>query len=239
MYVLHVDPDSVARKTVALACAELAWPVDSISSPKMAADYAAANEYDAIVVEAGPWDFKSLAGSRKAPIVVLSSVAAVDSIVSCLSAGADDYMTKPFDARELVARLTRLVQRRNGHPDSLLQFADITINISRREVTVAGAPVHLSPLELATLECLMRRPQHVVTRETLLRAWYGESRARPESKMVDVRVCHLRQKIAAASGGLHYIATLHGVGYRMTEPQKRKPLRRSPTETQTARALSF
>ena len=179
------------------------------------------------------------AGGLDTHVLILTAKDTPDDRILGLDSGADDYMTKPFDARELVARLTRLVQRRNGHPDSLLQFADITINISRREVTVAGAPVHLSPLELATLECLMRRPQHVVTRETLLRAWYGESRARPESKMVDVRVCHLRQKIAAASGGLHYIATLHGVGYRMTEPQKRKPLRRSPTETQTARALSF
>jgi len=137
----------------------------------------------------------------------------IDKIVG-LELGADDYSTKPFNPRELVARVKAILRRYKGGLKSgdTVEVGDIRIDLSRHEVTVDGQPVKLRTKEFALLSTLAQNPGVVLSREKLLDLvwgydYYGETRT------VDVHVNHLREKIAGSST---QIETIRGMGYRMT-----------------------
>jgi two-component system alkaline phosphatase synthesis response regulator PhoP len=149
------------------------------------------------------------------PIVMLTARDEdIDKIVG-LELGADDYLTKPFNPRELVARVKAILRRTEApaRPEGkVLHLGDVTIDPARREVTVAGQPVELRAKEFDLLHAFAEHKGMVLTREQLLsRVWgydfYGETRT------VDVHVAHLRKQLAASASVR--IATVTGVGYKL------------------------
>ena len=152
----------------------------------------------------------------KTPILILSVLSSVDQKIKGLGFGADDYLTKPFNRGELVARIQAIVRRSKGHSESVVRFDKVTINLDTRIVEVDGKQVHLTNKEYAILELLAMRKGTVLTKDMFLNHLYN-SMDEPEMKIIDVFVCKLRKKLAKASGGRNYIETVWGRGYMLKD----------------------
>lgn len=143
------------------------------------------------------------------PILILTAEDALQSRVAGLNAGADDYVTKPFEVEELVARLRALLRRRAAPVARGIDFGPLAFEEAGRLFTLAGSPLALSPKEHAILEALLRRAGMTVSKETLLDAAYGyDEEVNPQA--VEVVVHRLRKKL---EGSAVSIATLRGFGY--------------------------
>jgi DNA-binding response OmpR family regulator len=160
---------------------------------------------------------KSLRTKSRVPVVLLTARGeSVDRILG-LEIGADDYIPKPFDPRELVARMRAVLRRSpDGQPEpdagETLAIGEITLSPPSRSVHCKGAPVDLTGAEYNMLELLMRRAGSVVTREELAKAALGRTLS-PYDRSVDVHVSRLRRKLGAAVGGEERIRPVRGVGY--------------------------
>lgn len=152
----------------------------------------------------------------KIPILILSGLSSADQKIKGLGFGADDYLTKPFDRGELIARIQAIVRRSKGHAESVIRFDKVSINLDTRIVEVAGTPVHLTNKEYAILELLAMRKGTVLTKEMFLNHLYN-GMDEPEIKIIDVFVCKLRKKLADAAGGTNYIETVWGRGYMLKD----------------------
>ena len=132
-----------------------------------------------------------------------------------LELGADDYVTKPFGLRELVARMRAVLRRANGGtPEkTTLAAGGLAVDVERRTVTVNGRPISLTPSEFSLLTTLMRTPGRVFSRLELLDALPGEAFEGAE-RSVDVHIRNLRKKIEPDASNPHYVETVFGVGYR-------------------------
>ena len=151
---------------------------------------------------------------RGAPALILSALGKVDDRVEGLRAGGDDYMVKPYAFAELLARVEALLRRSRsfgGGPDTLLEFADLKIDLLSRTVTRAGQKIDLQPREFSLLECLMRHAGQVVTRTMLLEIVW-EYFFDPQTNVVDVHISRLRQKIDK-SFSPPLLHTVRGAGY--------------------------
>ena len=145
------------------------------------------------------------------PILMLTGRDSTPDIVRGLNAGADDYLTKPFDFDELVARVNALTRRRGGVPDGVLRFGDIELHRLKRQVRRGGRAVDLSPREFRLLEFFLQHPDEVVTRVQLLEKVWDMS-FDPETNVVDVHVSNLRKKLEL-NGEPRAIQTVRGAGY--------------------------
>jgi len=151
---------------------------------------------------------KQLRGRGDAtPVIVLTARDALPDRVTGLDAGADDYLVKPFELDELLARLRAVMRRHAGRADSALEHAGVRLDPATREVTQNGLPVLLSAREFAVLEALMQRPGAVLSRAQLEDRLYGWGDA-VESNAVSVYVHQLRKKL-----GAEFIQSMRGVGY--------------------------
>jgi DNA-binding response OmpR family regulator len=149
------------------------------------------------------------------PIILLTARVDSDEKVAGLESGADDYMTKPFRPRELMARV-KAVLRRSGEkepPVKILRAADITLDRSAHSVQVADRYVDLTPSEFDLLAALMSAPGHVFSRLDLLDILQGV-RYEGYERAIDLHIKNLRAKIEPVPGSPHYIETVYGVGYR-------------------------
>ncbi len=161
--------------------------------------------------------------SKEIPIIMLTAKSEEFDKVLGLEMGADDYITKPFSVRELMARVKALFRRtlKSASPDSeIIQHGDIEIDISRHEVYKKGQPVEMPLKEFDLLKILMQNKGKVLSREFLLdKIWgfdyYGETRT------VDVHIRYIRQKIEEDDSNPIYIETIRGVGYRFSDKTER------------------
>jgi two-component system cell cycle response regulator CtrA len=153
----------------------------------------------------------------RTPILILSGLNGLDDKIKGLGVGADDYLTKPFDKRELIARIQAIVRRSKGHSDSIIQTGKLTVNLDTRTVEVDSQPLHLTGKEYGILELLSLRKGTTLTKEMFLNHLYG-GMDEPELKIIDVFVCKLRKKLSAATGGSNYIETVWGRGYVLRDP---------------------
>ena len=179
---------------------------------------------DAIILDIGLPDISGIEVARRlrasgsqVPILMLTARDAINDRVIGLDAGADDYVVKPFAFEELAARLRALGRRQSGEgvrSEPRLENGPIVLDERRRQVSVEGQPVTLSPREFSLLECLLRHPGAVLTRDQLLdAAWpYGVA---VTLNTVDAYIHLLREKLGPA--GATRIRTERGVGYRMAE----------------------
>jgi len=151
------------------------------------------------------------------PILILSGLNEPDHKIKGLGIGADDYLTKPFDKRELIARIQAIVRRAKGHSDSIIRTGKLMVNLDTRTVEVSSQPIHLTGKEYGILELLSLRKGTTLTKEMFLNHLYG-GMDEPELKIIDVFVCKLRKKLSAATGGDNYIETVWGRGYVLRDP---------------------
>lgn len=147
------------------------------------------------------------------PVIVLTARGQTRERVECLDAGADDYLAKPFELDELLARLRAVTRRQAGTPAEPMVLAALTFDPVHREARVDGAPLALPRRELALLEALLRRAGRVVLREAIETAIFGFDDA-PTSNTLDSHVSRLRRRLAEAGAGVA-IHALRGVGYMM------------------------
>ncbi len=143
------------------------------------------------------------------PVLILTARDSIADRVSGLDCGADDYLVKPFDLDELSARIRALLRRSQGNPGPLLQAGNLELDSARRQATLDGDPLSLSPKEYALLEALMGDADQVVTRARLQSTVYGWTEE-VESNALEVHVHNLRRKL-----GPGRILTARGVGYRL------------------------
>ena len=152
-------------------------------------------------------------------IVVTARAGEVDRLIG-LSVGADDYVTKPFSVRELVARVQAVLRRPRAtfsampaEPPARV-FGDLTVDIAGREVHLAGEPVDLTPTEFDILATLAERPRLAFSREQIIEEVWG-GRWSGDDHVIDVHVAHLRRKLGDDAGAPRYVRTVRGVGYRI------------------------
>ena len=156
------------------------------------------------------------AAKIETPVLILSSLGEIDQKVRGLSCGADDYLTKPFDDQELVARIQAIVRRSKGHAESVIRTGDLAVNLDQRTVEICGSPVHLTGKEYGILELLSLRKGTTLSKEAFLNHLYG-GLDEPELKIIDVFVCKLRKKLAAVNE-TPFIHTVWGRGYTLKDP---------------------
>lgn len=147
------------------------------------------------------------------PILMLTARDAVDDRVRGLEAGADDYLTKPFAFRELVARVRALARRRPAIAPAVYRSADLEVDLRSREVRRAGSEIHLTAREFALLECLVQREGEVVDRATITACVWDDNHD-PFTNVLEVLVRRLRRKLDDAFEP-KLIHTLRGAGYRL------------------------
>jgi two-component system response regulator MtrA len=147
------------------------------------------------------------------PIVMLTAKSDTVDVVVGLESGADDYVAKPFKPKELVARIRARVRRHDDAGPELLTIGDVSIDVAGHQVTRAGTPISLTPLEFDLLVCLARKPWQVFTREVLLEQVWGYRHA-ADTRLVNVHVQRLRSKIEHDPEKPEIVITVRGVGYK-------------------------
>jgi two-component system OmpR family response regulator len=142
-------------------------------------------------------------------VVILTARDRISERIAGLNAGADDYLTKPFDLSELSARVAAVARRYGGNPNPQTRLGDLLINLAERTVRRAGCAVDLTAREWAVLEALLQRPNALLSKAQLEEKLY-EFGAEIESNTIEVYISRLRKKL-----GHHTIQTVRGVGYRL------------------------
>ncbi len=214
MRVLVVEDELKINRTVCQALREEAYAVDAAFDGDQGEELALVNEYDLIILDIMLPKKNGIMlcrGLREhevaAPILMLTARDAVADRVAGLEAGADDYLVKPFAVPELVARL-RALTRRGRATDSVLAYADLTLDVAARNAIRAGRAIELTGREAALLELLLRESGRTVTRDRALDEIWDDA---AEPNVVDRYITRLRRKL----GDPPLIRTLRGTGFQL------------------------
>ncbi len=224
MRVLLVEDDSGTAQSIELMLKSAGFIVDSTDLGEDGLEIGKIYDYDIILLDLMLPDidgYEVLRRMRAArintPILILTGLGELDNKLKGLGLGADDYLVKPFDKRELIARIQAIIRRSKGHAESVIQTGKLKVNLDARTVEVEGQPLHLTGKEYGILELLSLRKGTTLTKEMFLNHLYG-GMDEPELKIIDVFVCKLRKKLTAAARGETYIETVWGRGYVLRDP---------------------
>jgi len=219
MRVLIVEDDSATSASIELVLKAEGFICDTTDLGEDGLEIGKLYDYDIIVLDLmlpdidGYEVLRRLRAARvRTPILILSGLGELDHKIKGLGFGADDFLTKPFDKRELVARIHAIIRRAKGHSESIIRTGRFAVNLDARTVEVDGKPLHLTGKEYGILELLSLRKGTTLTKEMFLNHLYG-GMDEPELKIIDVFVCKLRKKMSQATGGENYIETVWGRGY--------------------------
>ena len=218
MRILVVEDEPDLLSSLAKALREEGYAVDTAADGEEGLFKAESWDYDAIVLDVmlprrdGWAVLKSLRESKKTPVLMLTARDGTKDRVRGLDTGADDYLVKPFDLMELLARLRALIRRSSGTASSEIEIGKIKINTAARTVHNAGGEIALTAREYALLEYLALRRGEVVTRSTLYEHLFDENDS-TFSNLLDVHVSNLRKKL-----GADVITTRRGHGYCIEQP---------------------
>lgn len=223
--ILVVEDDQLLGATVEQSLLQEQHQVDLVRDGVLALDHLKTIEYDLTVLD---WQLPGLSGidicrryrsgGGRMPIIMLTAMSKIDNKELGLDSGADDYLTKPFELRELKARIRSLLRRPVQYSGEILQAGLLRVDTKTRQVSRAdsGEVIHLKPNEYAVLEFFLKHPNEVVSPELLLqRVWNTDS----ESTASAVYICinRIRKKIDGLSEK-QLLTTVHGVGYKFVPP---------------------
>ena len=220
--VLVIDDDPQLLRALRITLRAAGHDVDTAPDGRTALQQAAAVPPDVVVLDLGLPDLDGtevLAGLRPwytGPVLVLSARADSQDKVHALDAGADDYVTKPFDMGELLARLRAALRRGPGEAAEPVVTTDhFTVDLADRQVTVDGTPVRLTPTEWGLLEALVRHPGRLIAQRQLLQSVWGPAYEK-ETHYLRVYLAQLRRKLEPDPAHPRYLRTEPGMGYRFT-----------------------
>lgn len=228
MRILLAEDDRQLRESISRGLREASYAVDDAPDGGKAIFLAAVNEYDAIILDVVLPVRDGLEVCREirkkgnhVPILMLTARDSVDDKITGLDAGADDYLTKPFDFGELLARIRALVRRRGEVLPAELAVADLVVDTRRHSARRGRRDITLTSKEYALLEHLVRNAGRIVTR-TEINAHVWDDNHDPFSNLIDVYVSRLRRKV---DGGerIALISTRRGVGYMLAAPHAGGP----------------
>ncbi len=199
------------------------YAVDTAHDGEEALLLSSAGAYDVIILDlmipkvSGKMVLRRLRyRSDATPVLILTAVNDTEATIDLLNTGADDYMTKPFDLGELIARVRALIRRGKGATQSTLSFGVIRMNLLEQTVTSAGEAVELSPTEYRILEYLMHRPRVIVSKQELLEHLYDFTWEH-HSNVIEAHVSNLRRKLRLTTQTM-VLETLRARGYRLAVP---------------------
>ena len=224
MRILLIEDDLSTAESIELMLKKADLNVYVTESGEEGIELAKLYDYDIIILDLSLPDIDGYEVLRKlrmarieTPTLILSGMSGADNKIKGFGCGADDYLTKPFNRDELVARIHAIVRRSKGHAQSVIQTGKISVNLDAKTVEAGGHPVHLTGKEYQMLELLSLRKGSTLTKEMFLNHLYG-GMDEPEVKIIDVFICKLRKKLALATGGANYIETVWGRGYVLRDP---------------------
>ena len=219
MRVLLVEDDEMIGRSLREALSARGWSVDWVKDGLLAQSAWADGDYACVLLDLGLPKCDGVEVLRQArgrgdatPVVVLTARDGVDDRIYGLDVGADDYLLKPYEVRELVARMRAVIRRRDGSAHSLVGNAALQLDLTTREVLLAGERSQLSAREFALLHALLERPGAILSREQLENRIYGWG-DEVSSNAVDVLIHGMRRKL-----GPDAIRNVRGLGWRVAMP---------------------
>ena len=221
--ILVVDDEVQIRRLLRITLEAAGYSVREVESGLLALEEVARRAPDAIILDLGLPDLSGVEVLRRLrewsriPVLVLTVRSAEADKVTALDAGADDYLTKPFGAAELTARLRAILRRApSGAELAAVSFGDITVDLAARIVRRKAEEVRLTPREYSLLRILVLHRGRVVTHQQILREVWGP-KAEEFTHYLRVHMTHLRQKIEADPHHPRHLKTESGIGYRLVE----------------------
>ena len=225
MRVLLVEDDPTTQQSIKMMLESTGMIVDTTDLGEDGLEIGKLYVYDIILLDIMLPDMDGFEVLRRlrdsridTPVLILSGLGEAENKVKGLSTGADDYLTKPFDKAELMARIQAIIRRSAGHSQSIISTGQLSINLDSHTVEANGNPVHLTGKEYGILELLSLRKGTTLTKDMFLNHLYG-GMDEPELKIIDVFICKLRKKLTTATGGENYIETVWGRGYVLRDPK--------------------
>ena len=224
MRILLVEDDLTTARGIELMLRSAGSVVDHADSGDDALDLVKYYDYDIVILDLmlpGMDGYEIVRRIRAAridvPVMIVSGLNRPQAKIKGLGAGADDFISKPFDKGELLARVQAIVRRSKGFSQPILRVGSLHLNLESREVSAHGRTVHLTGKEYAILELLILRKGMVLTKESFLNHLYG-GMDEPEIKIIDVFICKLRKKLSEA-GVRNLIGTVWGRGYILKDSE--------------------
>jgi two-component system, OmpR family, response regulator len=218
MRVLVVEDETALAQRLSVSLGAAGYVVDGVSDGARADFLVTTEQYDAVVLDLGLPKIDGLTLLRRwrdagvlVPVLVLTARGSWHERVIGIDGGADDYVTKPFEMEEVLARVRALIRRAGGQAASVVRCGRVVLDARAARATVNGAPVHLTAHEFRVLSYLMHHRGRVVSQGELLDHIYARDGDR-DSNTVEVFIARLRKKLGAAT-----ISTVRGLGYRMEE----------------------
>ncbi len=219
MRVLIIEDEvKIARNITRVMDEQYSWAVDISIDGEDGLHLALTNPYDLIILDLGLPKINGIEilkrlrdKSKSTPILILTARDDTKDIVSGLEAGADDYIVKPFDMRELLARCQAIVRRSYGRAEPIIKIGSLCINTAKHQVTIGNKTIRLSAMEYRLLEYLAMRAGEVVSKTDIDEHLYSFG-AENFSNVVEVYICSLRKKISSGSN-TDMIRTLRNQGY--------------------------
>ncbi len=219
MRLLIVEDESLLRQQLAQGLIKQGYVVDDAADGSAGLYYATEYSYDAAIIDLGLPKLDGISLVREIrklgktfPVLILTARGDWQDKVAGLDAGADDYVVKPFQLEEILARLNALLRRAAGFAKSTIEFGPLMLDLTSKRVTVSGNPTELTAYEYKMLEYLMLHPDQVVSKTELTEHLYAQDYDR-DSNVLEVFVRRLRQKLDPAET-LKPIETIRGQGYR-------------------------
>jgi len=224
MHILLIEDDPLVAQSIRLMLEAEKFQVWTSSSGEEGVDLGKLNSHDLILLDLKLPDMsgydvlqKLRLAEVRTPILILSGLGGIESKVKGLGFGADDYLTKPFDKNELVARIHAVLRRSVVDVGPVFRCGDLVLKGLLKRAELAGQPVPLTTREYQLLELLAVRQGSTLTKEMILNQMYG-GMDEPELKIIDVYICKLRKKLGEVSRGKDYIETVWGRGYMLRDP---------------------
>lgn len=218
--ILVIDDDESLRDTIGIMLEQEGFTPVLVADGKTGYERAVSVKPDLMIVDlrlpgmSGIEICKQMrAASLKTPIIVLSAVGEEVDKVLLLEIGADDYIVKPFGARELLARIRAVLRRTSPEARKVAQFGLVSVDFERRVVTKRGEPLKMTPAEYNLLSYFLQNPDRPLTRDMILNSVWGYE-SFPNTRTVDAHVVRLRQKLETDPNSPRHFLTVHGVGYR-------------------------